>query len=219
MKSFLVIGLGRFGRHLTRYLLELGNEVMVLDKDEEKVSKVASMATAACVGDCQDEQVLEALGVRNFDVCFVCVRDDFQCSLEATAALKELGARFVVARADQERQIKFLRKIGADFVVHTEMDMARRAAIRFSAENVFDYFELTPKFAVFELEIPEEWEGHTVVELEVRQKYNVNILGVKSGDVVVPLVDPNYRFRDDAHIIVAGDKEAGIRLMNLHYYF
>ena len=216
MKSFLVIGLGRFGRHLTRYLLELGNEVMVLDKDEEKVSKVASMATAACVGDCQDEQVLEALGVRNFDVCFVCVRDDFQCSLEATATLKELGAKCVVARADQERQIKFLRKIGADFVVHTEMDMARRAAIRFSAENVFDYFELTPKFAVFELEIPEEWEGHTVVELEVRQKYNVNILGVKSGDVVVPLVDPNYRFRDDAHIIVAGDKEAGIRLMNLH---
>lgn len=174
------------------------------------------MATAACVGDCQDEQVLEALGVRNFDVCFVCVRDDFQCSLEATAALKELGARFVVARADQERQIKFLRKIGADHVVHTEMDMARRAAIRFSAENVFDYFELTPKFAIFELEIPEEWEGHTVMELDVRRKYNVNILGVKSGDVVVPLVDPNYRFRDDVHIIVAGDKEAGIRLMNLH---
>ena len=216
MKSFLVIGLGRFGRHLTRYLLELGNEVMVLDKDEEKVAKVANMAPAACVGDCQDEQVLEALGVRNFDVCFVCVRDDFQCSLEATAALKELGARFVVARADQERQIKFLRKIGADHVVHTEMDMARRAAIRFSAENVFDYFELTPKFAIFELEIPEEWEGHTVMELDVRRKYNVNILGVKSGDVVVPLVDPNYRFRDDVHIIVAGDKEAGIRLMNLH---
>ena len=216
MKSFLIIGLGRFGRHLTRYLLELGNEVMVLDKDEDKVAKIASVATAACVGDCQDEQVLESLGVRNFDVCFVCVRDDFQCSLEATAGLKELGAKFVVARADQERQIKFLRQIGADFVVHTEMDMARRTAIRFSAENVFDYFELTPKFAVFELEIPEEWEGHTVVELEVRQKYNVNILGVKSGDVVVPLVDSNYRFRDDAHIIVAGDKEAGIRLMNLH---
>ena len=216
MKSFLVIGMGRFGVHLTRYLLELGNEVMVLDRDEDKVARVAGQATAACVGDCQDEQVLASLGVRDFDVCFVCVRDDFQCSLEVTSTLKELGARYVVARADQERQIKFLRKIGADFVVHTEMDMARRAAIRFSAENVFDYFELTPKFAVFELEIPEEWEGHTVVELEVRQKYNVNILGVKSGDVVVPLVDPNYRFRDDAHIIVAGDKEAGIRLMNLH---
>ena len=216
MKSFLVIGLGRFGRHLTRYLLELGNEVMVLDKDEDKVAKLASIATAACVGDCQDEQVLESLGVRNFDVCFVCVRDDFQCSLEVTSALKELGAKYVVARADQERQIKFLRKIGADFVVHTEMDMARRSAIRFSAENVFDYFELTPRFAIFELEVPRDWEGHTVMELEVRRRYNVNILGVKSGDVVVPLVDPNYRFREDAHLIVAGDKEAGIRLMNLH---
>nr|WP_326166160.1 TrkA family potassium uptake protein [uncultured Oscillibacter sp.] len=215
MKSFLVIGLGRFGRHLTRYLLELGHEVMVLDNDEDKVAKMAAQATAACVGDCQDEQVLESLGVRNFDVCFVCVRDDFQCSLEATAGLKELGAKCVVVRADQERQIKFLRQIGADFVVHTEMDMARRVAIRFSAENVFDYFELTPKFAIFELEIPEEWEGRTVMELEVRKKYNVNILGVKSGDVVVPLVDPNYRFRDDVHIIVAGDKESGIRLMNL----
>ena len=216
MKSFLVIGMGRFGVHLTRYLLELGNEVMVLDRDEDKVARVAGQATAACVGDCQDEQVLASLGVRDFDVCFVCVRDDFQCSLEATAALKELGAKFVVARADQERQIKFLRKIGADFVVHTEMDMARRVATRFSAENVFDYFELTPKFAIFELEVPQEWEGRTVMELEVRRKYNVNILGVKSGDVVVPLVDPNYRFRDDVHIIVAGDKEAGIRLMNLH---
>ena len=215
MKSFLVIGLGRFGVHLTRYLLELGNEVMVMDKDEDRVARVAGQATAAFVGDCQDEQVLASLGVRDFDICFVCVRDDFQCSLEATASLKELGAKYVVARADQERQIKFLRKIGADFVVHTEMDMARRVATRFSAENVFDYFELTPKFAIFELEIPEEWEGRTVVELDVRKKYNVNILGVKSGDVVVPLVDPNYRFRSDAHIIVAGDKEAGIRLMNL----
>ena len=216
MKSFLVIGLGRFGRHLTRYLLELGNEVMVLDKDEDKVARVAATATAACVGACQDEQVRESLGVRNFVVCVVCVRVDFHCSFVATAALKDLGAKFVVARADQERQIKFLRKIGADFVVHTEMDMARRAAIRFSAENVFDYFELTPKFAIFELEVPQEWEGRTVMELEVRRRYNVNILGVKSGDVVVPLVDPNYRFREDAHLIVAGDKEAGIRLMNLH---
>lgn len=214
MKSFLVIGLGRFGRHLTRYLLELGNEVMVLDKDEEKVSKVASMATAACVGDCQDEQVLEALGVRNFDVCFVCVRDDFQCSLEATAALKELGARFVVARADQERQIKFLRKIGADYVIHTEMDMAARVAMRFSARNAFDYFELTPKYAVFEIETPREWEGHTVTEVDVRRRYNVNILGVKNGDEVEPLLSPDYRFEPDAHLIVAGDKEAGVRLMN-----
>ena len=214
MKSFLVIGLGRFGRHLTRYLLELGNEVMVLDQDEELVARMAGTVTAACVGDCQDEQVLESLGVRNFDVCFVCVRDDFQCSLEATAALKELGAKYVVARADQEKQIKFLKKIGADFVIHTEMDMASRVAMRFSARNAFDYFELTPKFAVFEIETPVEWEGKTVMEMDVRRRFNVNILGVKNGDEVEPLVDPQYRFQADSHLIVAGDKEAGVRLMN-----
>lgn len=214
MKSFLVVGLGRFGRHLAKKLTELGNEVMVVDQDEELVARMASTVTAACVGDCQDEQVLESLGVRNFDVCFVCVRDDFQCSLEATSTLKELGARCVVARADQEKQIKFLKKIGADFVIHTEMDMAARAAIRFSARNAFDYFELTPKFAVFEIETPVEWEGKTVLEMDVRRRYNVNILGVKVGDTVVPLLDPKYRFQADAHLIIAGDKEAGIRLMN-----
>ena len=214
MKSFLVIGLGRFGRNLTARLLELGNEVMVLDKEEERVARIAGQATAACVGDCQDEQVLASLGVRNFDVCFVCVRDDFQSSLEATAALKDLGAKCVVARADQERQIKFLRKIGADHVVHTEMDMAYRVATRLSARNAFDYFELTPKFAVLEMETPETWVGKTVAEMDVRRRYNVNILGVKDGDEVEPLLSPDYRFQADAHLIIAGDKTAGIRLMN-----
>lgn len=214
MKAFLVVGLGRFGRHLTKCLAELGNEVMILDQDEERVARLASVATAACVGDCRDEQVLASLGVRNFDACFVCVRDDFQCSLEATATLKELGARYVVARADQERQVKFLRKIGADYVIHTEMDMASRTAMRFSARNAFDYFELTPEYAVFEIETPREWEGRTVVEVDVRRRYNVNILGVKSGDKIVPLMNPDYRFQPEAHLIVAGEKEAGVRLMN-----
>ena len=214
MKSFLVIGLGRFGRHLTRSLIDLGNEVMVVDQDEELVARMANIATAACVGDCQDEQVLESLGVRNLYVCFVCVKNDVQSSLEATATLKELGAKCVVARADQEKQIKFLKKIGADFVIHTEMDMAVRAAMRFSARNAFDYFELTPKFAVFEIETPVEWEGKTVMEMDVRRRYNVNILGVKNGDEVEPLLDPHYRFVADSHLIIAGSKDSGIQLMN-----
>lgn len=214
MKSFLVIGLGRFGHHLTTRLVELGNEVMVVDQDEERVAKLASAATAACVGDCQDEQVLASLGVRNFDVCFVCVRDDFQTSLEVTATIKELGARYVVARADREKQIRFLKKIGADYVIHTEMDMARRAATRFSARNAFEYIELTPRYAIFEIEIPREWEGKTVAEVDVRRRYNVNILGLKTGDEIVPLLEAEYRFQPDAHLIIAGDKESGLRLMD-----
>lgn len=215
MKSFLVIGLGRFGRHLTDKLVELGNEVMVMDRDEDKVARLARVATAACVGDCQDEQVLASLGIGNFDVCFVCVSDDFQCSLEATATLKELGAKCVVARADREKQIRFLKKIGADYVIHTEMDMAIRVAISFSNENVFEYFELTPKYAIFEMETPEEWEGKTVAEVDVRRRYNVNILGVKQGDEIIPVLNPAYRFQPDAHLIIAGDKNAGIHLMDV----
>ena len=214
MKSFLVIGLGSFGRHLTYKLLEHGNEVMVLDIDEERVAAIAPVATAAYVGDCQDEQVLAALGIQNFDVCFVCVRDDLQSSLEATSTLKELGAKCVVARADREKQIKFLKRLGADHVIHTEMDMAHRAAISFSSEHVFDYFEMTPKFAVFEMEPLEEWIGKTVVEVDVRRRYNVNILGVKNGDEIEPLLDPSYRFVDDSHLIIAGDKDAALRVLN-----
>lgn len=214
MRSFLVIGLGQFGAHLTKKLIEMGHEVMVMDQDEERVARLAPIATAACVGDCQDEQVLSSLGIRNFDVCFVCVRDDFQCSLEATSSLKELGAKCVVARADQEKQIKFLRQIGADHVIHTEMDMALRVAMRFSARNAFEYFELTPKYAILEMETPREWEGQTVAHIDVRRRYNVNILGVKYGDEIVPLLDPDYRFIPDTHLIIAGDKKAGMRLMN-----
>lgn len=214
MKSFLVIGLGRFGRHLTTKLIELGNEVMVVDRDEERVARLANIATASCVGDCQDEQVLAALGVSNYDVCFVCVSDDFQCSLEATATLKELGARCVVARADREKQTKFLKKIGADYVIHTEMEMAVRAAIRFSARNAFDYYELTPKYAIFEIETPAEWVDKTVAQVNVRHRYNVNILGVKIGDEIEPLLDPDYKFVSKSHLIIAGDKAASIRLMD-----
>ncbi len=214
MKSFLVIGLGRFGRHLTEKLIELGDEVMVVDRDEDRVARLANIATATCVGDCQDENVVAALGVSNYDVCFVCVSDDFQCSLEVTATLKELGAKCVVARADREKQTKFLKKIGADYVVHTEMDMAVRVAMRFSASNAFDYFELTPKYAILEIETPDEWVGKTVSQVDVRQRYNVNILGVKMGDEIEPLLNADYKFAPKSHLIIAGDKKDSIRLMD-----
>ena len=122
----------------------------------------------------------------------------------------------MVARADQEKQIKFLRKIGADHVVHTEMDMAFRVAIRFSAKNVFDYFELTPRYAVFELETPRDWEGRTVAQVDVRRRYNVNILGYRQGEEIIPVLDPGFLFERDVHLIIAGDKDASFRLMNGH---
>jgi len=214
MKSFLIIGLGSFGRHLAVKLTELGNEVMVIDKDEEKVDDLSEIVTAAKVGDCQDEDVLRALGVGNFDVCFVCVRDDFQTSLEVTSSLKELGARYVVAHAERERQMKFLRIIGADEVIHTELDMAGRAAVRFSAKGAFEYFELTPEYAIFEIAAPAAWVGRTVAQVGVRQQYNLNIIGCKSGGRVLPLTRPDHLFSRDEHLIIAGSKKDALGLMN-----
>ncbi len=151
MKSILVIGLGRFGRHLSLKLMELGNEVMVIDESEEAVERVAPFVTAARIGDCQDTDVLKELGVNNFDICFVCISDDFQGSLEVTYALKELGAQYVVARADRDAQTKFLEKIGADEVIHPEKEAAQRTAVKYSARKTFDYIELTPEYAIFEI--------------------------------------------------------------------
>jgi trk system potassium uptake protein TrkA len=212
MKSMLVIGLGRFGRHLALKLMELGNEVMVVDVDEEAVEKVAPYVTSSHIGDCQDCDVLGDLGVNNYDVCFVCISNDFQGSLEVTFALKELGAKYVVARADRDTQTKFLQKIGADEVIHPEKEMAQRTAVKYSAKNSFDYIELTPEYGIFEITAPMSWFGKTVEQVDVRSKYNVNIIGIKKNGKITPLVNKDYVFSSEEHLIIAGAKKDGLRL-------
>lgn len=214
MKSFLVIGAGQFGRHLTNKFIELGDEVLIIDRDEEKVKDMATVATASLVGDCQDESVVESLGVANFDACFVCVREDFQCSLEVTSLLKDFGAKYVVSRADREVQIKFLKKLGADKVIHMERDMADRVAMRYSAKNAFEYFEFSSNYAVFEIGVPKEWVGKSVMELNPRKNYQINIIATKLNHETNLLMDASYRFHEDEHLIIASDTEAGIRIMN-----
>jgi trk system potassium uptake protein TrkA len=209
----LVIGLGRFGRHLATKLSELGNEVMVVDLDEEAVNRVMPYVTAAHIGDCMDEEVVRSLGVRNFDVCFVCTSDNFQSSLEITSLLKEAGAHMVVSKTDREMHAKFLLKIGADAVIHPERDMAYRTAIKYSTKNAFDYIELTPEYAIFEMAPPAGWVGHTVNDMKVRSRYNVNIIGIKSGEHVTPLIDASHIFEEDEHILVAGCQKDVLKLM------
>ncbi len=215
MKSFLVIGLGRFGQHLALKLMDLGNEVMAVDKEEEQVNRIAHLVTASQIGDCQDEEVLKALGVKNYDVCFVCVSADFQCSLEVTCALKELGAQYVVARADRDKQAKFLKSIGADEVIHTEMDMAYRIAVRFSAKGAFEYIELTPEYAIFEIAAPQSWIGQSVAEVGVRKEFNINVIGIKKGSDITPLTKACYIFSENEHLIIAGSQKDALKLMRL----
>ena len=180
MKSILLIGLGRFGRHIARKLDELHHQVMAVDIDEKRVEAALPYVTNAQIGDGTDEDFVRSLGVRNFDVCIVAIGDNFQSSLETTSLLKELGASFVVARAARDRQKKFLLKNGADEVVYPERQLGEWTAIRYSSDHIFDYVELDDEYAIFEVPIPKEWYGKTIGDLDVRNRYNINIMALKS---------------------------------------
>ena len=213
MRSMLVIGLGRFGGHLARKLSDLGNEVMVVDTDEDAVEKLVPYVTWAQVGDCMDVDTLRSLGVSNFDICFVCISNNFQSSLEITSLLKDLGAPCVISKTDRDIHAKFLKKIGADDVVYPERDSAERMATRLSAQNVFDYIELTDEYSIYEIAPLENWVGHSIREIDVRNKYHINILGVKESGVLKPLPGGDYRFTGNEHLLAMAAREDAKKLL------
>lgn len=210
----LVIGLGRFGTSLACRLSDLGNEVMAIDRDEENVSKIADCVTAAQIGDCMDIDVLKSLGVDNYDVCFVCISEDFQSSLEITSNLKELGAKHIVSKAERDIHAKFLLKVGADEIVYPERDMAGRAAAKYSAKGAFEYVELTPEYAIFETEMPENWIGRSLRDMDIRSKYNINVIGLKKDGRVTPVTNPDHLFESTEHLVIAGGKEDLMKFLN-----
>lgn len=214
MRSMLVIGAGRFGKNLAVKLTKLHNEVMLVDINEEAVEKLEPFVTRVQIGDCMDRDVLAELGVRNFDVCFVCISDNFQSSMEITSLLKELGAPYVVSKSDREIHADLLKKIGADDVVYPERDMAQRTAVRYSAKGAFDYIELSPEYAIMEIEPPDNWLGHNIRELDVRTKHRVNIIGRRDGKHILPLISADYIFRIYEHIIVAGEQKDILKIIN-----
>lgn len=215
MKTLLVIGLGRFGTHLATRLAGLGNEVMIVDKEEEKVNDLLSIVTRAHVGDCMDERLLRSLGVSNFDMCFVCIGDNFQASLEITSLLKELGAKYVVSKADKTIHEKFLLRNGADEVIHPERDVALRAASKFGSRNVFDYFELTDDLSILEIEVPNSWIEKSIKQVNVRSRYNINIIGLKRNGRIFPIVSPEHVFVENQHLIIAGNKKDCLRISHI----
>ncbi|MDO5015209.1 MAG: TrkA family potassium uptake protein [Clostridia bacterium] len=203
MRSMLVIGLGRFGLNLAQSLVKLGNEVVVVDENEEKVNSIAPYVTGAYIGKCTNVEVLDGLGINNFDMCFVCISEDFQSSLEITSLIKEKGAQIVVSKADRDIHAKLLKKIGADIVIYPEKDMAQKAAVRYSSPFVVDYFEVMDDYGMFEIETPKSWIGKTIKEVNVRAKYNLNIIGVKEKFNINP-VDPDHHFQKEQHLLVIG---------------
>ena len=208
MKSILLIGLGRFGRHLAMKLKSLHHEVLAIDLDEQRVNEALSFVTNAQIGDSTNEAFIASLGVRNFDLCVVAIGDNFQSSLETTALLKEYGAPFVLSRASREVQAKFLLRNGADDVIYPEKQTAEWAAVRYSSSHVFDYVELTPEFAIYETAVPLSWVGKTMTELSFRQKYHLNVLAIQRKDVLDPMPSAVYRFQRDETIFVLGERKA-----------
>lgn len=203
-RSFLIIGLGRFGRHIASKLNEMGMQVMAVDKNEERVEEVLDYVTNAQAGDGTNEDFLESLGVRNFDVCIVAIGDDFLAALETTSYLKELGAHKVVSRASRDTQRKFLLRNGADDVVYPERDMGEWAAVRYASDNVFDYMQLDGEFGVFEVGVPDSWVGRTIGEIGVRSHYKMNIVAVKTGKEMDIMTGADYTLSPGQTLMVLG---------------
>ena len=202
MKSFLIIGMGRFGQYLCRELSKLGNEIMIVDDEEERMEPCMPLVTSAKIGDCTKPEVLKALGAANFDTCFVCIGTNFQSSLEITSLLKEMGARWVVSRASTDVQAKFLLRNGADEVVYPERDIAEKAAKKHSSSHVFDFLDLPGNYGIYEIPPRREWIGKSIREVNVRAQYHISIMGVKNGldTMVLPLAD--YVFCEEEHLLV-----------------
>ena len=204
MKSILLIGLGRFGKHIAMKLRELNHEVMAVDHKEELVQEILPYATGAQIGDSTNEEFLRSLGVDYYDVCIVAIGDDFQSSLETTSLLKELGARMVISRAATDVQEKFLLRNGADEVVYPEKQLAKWTAIRCSADHILDYIEIDSDHAIFEVPIPKGWLGKTVGQLDIRKKYNINILAVRTGSRLDSFITPDIQLCEGRTLMVMG---------------
>lgn len=215
MKSVLIIGMGRFGRHMAQKLYELDHEVLAIDKDEQRINDVLDYVTSAQIGDSTNEAFIQSLGPSNFDLCVVAIGDNFQSSLETTCLLKECGAKFVVSRATRDIHAKFLLRNGADQVVYPEKQIGNWAAVRFSSDLIFDYVQLTPEYSIYEVKVPKNWIGKTMLELNIRRNYNVNILATKQNGILNPMLSADHIFNDQETILILGANKKLEKLLKI----
>lgn len=208
MKNILLIGLGRFGRHIAMHLNQLDYQVMAVDINEERVNAVMSIVTNAQIGDSTNEEFLRSLGIGNFDVCIVTIGGNFQNSLETTSLLKELGAKCVVSRAERDVQEKFLLRNGADHVVYPEKQIAKWTAICYTSDHIFDYIEIDDQHAIFEVDIPEAWIGKSIGQIDIRKKYGITILWIKQDGRPNMSVTADTILTKDHTLLVLGEYRA-----------
>ena len=204
-KNVLLIGAGRFGKHMAMQLNQLGHQVMAVDRNEERIDAVMPYVTNAQIGDSVNADFLRSLGVGNYDVCIVTIGSSFQDSLETACLLKELGAKWVVSRAERDVQEKFLLRNGADQVVYPEKQIAEWAAIRYTADHIRDYIQVDEAHAIFEVEVPENWISKTIGQLDIRKKFGINIVAIREDDKINMAISPNTVFQSGTTLLVLGE--------------
>lgn len=202
-KEFAVIGLGRFGGSICKALSEEGLEVMAMDIDEDKVNEYAKIASHAVIGDSTDESVLKNLGPRNFDHVIVAIGENIQASILTTLILKELGVNTITVKAQNDYHEKVLAKIGADHIVHPERDMAKRIAHNIVSNNVLDYLELSDEHSIVEIVANSRLAGNTLLDLDIRAKYGINIVAIKrEKEVIVSPLATEMIQKEDILIVI-----------------
>lgn len=204
MKSVLILGVGEFGATIAKRMSDLGCDVLAVDSNEERVNEILPYVTSASIGDCANRETLEALGVNNFDVCIVAVGGLFQTSLEATCTLKELGAEFVMARATNDVQMKFLKMVGADEVAYPEKQTAIRFATKYASDTILDFIQLDSNYSIYEMVVPKDWYGKNLIQLDLRKKFDVNIITLKRGGTV-SIPRPDTKFEPEDVVFVIGE--------------
>lgn len=208
MKNILLIGLGRFGRHIAEELFKLDHRIMAVDCDEARVNAVLNFVTNAQIGDSTDKAFLSSLGVDNYDAAIVAIGDHFQSSLETTSLLKELGAQHVIARAATDVHEKFLLRNGADEVVYPEKELAKWTAVKCSSQNILDFITIDGEISILETKVPENWLGKSIIDLDIRKKYGVNVLGIKKNGSIELGINPETALDGNMSLYVAGNIKA-----------
>lgn len=202
MDSAIIIGVGQFGAHIARRMSELKCEVMAIDVNEDRINEILPYVTHAQIGDSTNPEFMRALGVGNYDVCIVTIGNSFQTSLETTALVKELGSKMVVSRAANDVQMKFLLRNGADDVIYPEKQTAMRVATKYASKTILDYIEMDSSIAIYEMKVPKDWNSKTIMQLDIRKKFNVNIIAVKrDAHLMVPSADMVMTSDDIALVI------------------
>ena len=217
MKSVLIIGLGDFGHHLCKKLVNMNNDVLIVDKREERMEDLADIVSDRIVADCTSVTVLQQLGISDYDICFVCVGSDFKSNLVIVSQLKELGAKYIVTETDDELLEKLLLNNGADETINPNKDSATRLAVRYSSSHIYDYRPLRDGYSIYEISPLNEWVGKSIIDCKIRERYDAYIVAVYEVDGKVDVVpNPHAVIKsDDRLMILASEKTISILLKKL----